>query len=44
MSRKSEHMAFFCIAFEISGIFKEVNGFEKSYIIYIMSLNTFTMH
>ena len=30
-------MTFFCIAFEIAGIFK-VNGFEKSYIIYIMSL------
>ena len=38
MSGRSEHMAFFHIAFEISGIFKEVNGFEKSYIINIMDL------
>ena len=38
MSGRSECKAFFRIAFEISGIFKEVNGFEKPYIIYIMRL------
>ena len=38
MSGRLECMAFFHIAFEISGIFKEVNRFEKFYIIYIMSL------
>ena len=37
MSGRSERAAFFRIAFENSGIFK-VNGFEKSYTIYIMSL------
>ena len=37
MSGRSEHRDLFRIAFEISGIFKEVNGFEKSYVIYIMS-------
>ena len=38
MSGRWERTAFLRIAFEISGIFNEVNGFEKSYIIYIMSL------
>ena len=36
MSGRSERTAFSGIAFDV-GIFKEVNGFEKSYIIYIMS-------